>query len=131
MSQQTRPTPQRDARAHDSRRLPTLVGVEGDAYVFVAVIEDPTLDGGQNWLMQTFHVDPTDADDGLSVRVTERYHVGGRERHVAFEDRFGLRIPVEQTDAPRQVETVRRALERWYRRAYPGDGGFPSHSPDG
>lgn len=131
MSQRTRQTPPGRARADASRRLPALVAVEGDAYVFVAVIEDPTLDGGQNWLMQTLHVDPTDTDDGLSVRVTERYHVGGRERHVAFEDRFDLRIPVEQTDAPHQVETIRRALERWYRRAYPRNDGVPSHSPDG
>lgn len=98
--------------------LPTLFGVEGDAYVFVAVREDPTLGGEPNWLSQTLYVDPdAGADDEFRVDVTERYHVDGAETRVAFEDRFTVVLDVDAT-ATRRVTRIRRCLERWYRRAY-------------
>jgi hypothetical protein len=104
----------------ESRRLPELTAVEGDAYVFTAALADPTIDGDPNWLVQTLRVDPTTQRSGdLVVRVVERYHVSGEAPHVAFEDRFTVRVPVGDDASPRRVPTVRRALERWYRRAYP------------
>jgi hypothetical protein len=100
---------------------PTLFGVEGDAFVFVAVREDPTLGGDPNWLSQTFHVDPdAGADDEFRVDVTERYHVDGMETQVAFEDRFTVILGVDSTAC--RVPPVRRRLERWYRHAYLDDG---------
>jgi chromosome partitioning protein len=87
--------------------------------VMAKLAADPTLDGDPNWLMQTLRVDPTNERTGdLVVRVTERYHVGGETPHVAFEDRFTVRVPVVDDTSPRRIPTVRRALERWYRRAY-------------
>lgn len=100
---------------------PTLFGIEGDAYVFVAVREDPTLGGDSNWLSQTFHVDPgVGADDEFRVDVTERYHVDGTETRVAFEDCFTVTLGVESTAC--RVPSIRRRLERWYRHAYLDDG---------
>ncbi|WP_136603393.1 hypothetical protein [Salinigranum halophilum] len=100
---------------------PTLFGVEGDAYVFVAVREDPTLAGDSNWLSQTLRVDPHGgARDEFRADVTERYHVDGRESHIAFEDRFTLTLSVTATgdDLEHRVATVRDRLDRWYRDAY-------------
>lgn len=115
----TRPDPATPLDVPEERVLPELTAVEGDTYVFTAALADPTLDSDPNWLMQTLRVDPTNERTGdLVVRVTERYHVGGETPHVAFEDRFTVRVPVVDDTSPRRIPTVRRALERWYRRAY-------------
>jgi hypothetical protein len=106
----------------ESRLLPELTAVEGDTYVFTAALADQTLDGDPNWLAQTLRVDPTAERSGdLAVRVVERYHVSGEDPHVAFEDRFTVRVPIGDDASPRRVPTVRRALERWYRRVYLDD----------
>jgi hypothetical protein len=118
------PNPTKDG---DYRRLPEFVGVEADSYVFVAVLEDPSLDGRPNWLMQTFRVDPTDGDpDHLLAEVTERYHVDGRENDIAFEERYTVELAATGVAEPPRVESVARVLERWYRHNYPGD--FDTHS---
>lgn len=109
----------RKALEIEDYHLPDLVAVEGDAYVFVAVLEDPTLDGASNWLRQTFRVDPTAGDDDLLVDVTERYHVGGRQTHVAFEDQFTITLSVDATADRFRVSTVRHVLRCWYRHNYP------------
>lgn len=99
--------------------LPMLFDIEGGAYVFVAVREDPTLDEHSNWLSQTLRVDlGVGAADELHVDLTERYHVDGGESHIAFEDRFTVNLGLEAETAPHSVAAVRCRLRRWYRRAY-------------
>ncbi|AUV82052.1 hypothetical protein C2R22_10635 [Salinigranum rubrum] len=100
---------------------PTLFGVEGDAYVFVAVREDPTMGSDSNWLSQTLRVDPgVGADDEFHVDVTERYHVDGKVAHIAFEDRFTVTLAVDAATTASRVGAIRRRLEQWYRRTYLG-----------
>lgn len=115
-------------------RPPEFTAVERDAYVFVAVLEDPALDGPSNWLSQRFHVDPTAAaDDQLRVEITERYHVGGRENHIAFEDLYVVTIPLETAVSRPGIAIVGRALERWHRRNYLDeydDAGTPAAAPE-
>lgn len=96
------------------RQLPELVSVERDSYVFVALLEDPSLGGPPTWLVQTLRVDPTDGgDDELVVRVTERCHVDARE-DVAFEDQYTIEVPIDDADRPLRVESIRDSLERQY-----------------
>ncbi len=98
---------------------PTLFGVEGNAYLFVAVREDPTLGSDPNWLSQILRVDPeVGADDEFHVVVTERYHVDGRKTDVAFEDRFTVTLAVDSASVPRRVGPIRRRLEQWYQHMY-------------
>lgn len=116
-------TPARTSALHSvpSDHPPELVAVEDDAYVFVAAIEDPTLDGRSNWLSQMYHVTPqTDANDEVHVDVTERYHIDSEEGAptIGFEDQYTVTLALETTSAHPQVSTLRRALERWYREAY-------------
>lgn len=98
---------------------PRLADVEGDAYVFAAVLCDPTLDALPNWLSQTFYVDPTAGDDAeLRIEITERYHVDGQGGTIAFEDRFSASLSLDSPDPRPRVATVRRALDQWHRDNY-------------
>lgn len=98
---------------------PRLIHVEGDAYVFVAILCDPTLDGVPNWLSQSFYVDPTAGDDDeLRVEIAERYHVDGQDGRIAFEDRFTTRLSLDSPEPQPRVATVRRALGHWHRDNY-------------
>lgn len=97
------------------RRLPELVSVEHDSFVFVAVLQESSLEGPSVWLVQTLRVDPSDGDDHeLVVSVTERCHVDGREDDVAFDDQYTIEVFIDEADRPLRVEPIREALERQY-----------------
>lgn len=97
------------------RRLPELVDVEGDSYVFFALLERLSPDDASVWLTQTFRVDPSDGDDDeLVVGVTERCHADARTDHVAFDDQYTLAVPVDDADRPLRVESIGDALARQY-----------------
>jgi hypothetical protein len=130
----TSPDATPSAKTETADRPPEFVAVERNAYVFVAVLEDPVLDGPSNWLSQRFRVDPTAAgDDQLRVEITEQYHVGGRENHIAFDDQYVVTIPLKAEVSRPGVATVGRAVERWHRRNYLDeydDAGTPAASPE-
>lgn len=99
-------------------RSPKLFAIEGDTYLFVALVERSAGDGEANWLRQTLRVDPTAGDDDeLVVTVTESSHVGDESGRVASRDQFTVSISLGVVTGRPQISTIRRALGRWHRSA--------------
>lgn len=112
-------TPATHLERNEYMHLPELYSVEGDSYVYVAVLEDPAIDGNSNWLTQTFEVDPhAGPPSELHVDVTERYQCAGEETLTAFTEQYGVTVEVEETAWRPGVEFVREALETWYMNNY-------------
>jgi hypothetical protein len=108
-------TPTNSPTRGEYGQLPELVGIERDSYLFVALLEDQQPSTPSNWLLQTFRVDPSDGDDDeLVARVTERYDGGNEGTEAQFEDQYTIAVSTAETAGPPGVDSMRRALERWY-----------------
>ena len=105
-------------RTTSRNKPPTLFGVLGDTYLFVALVERAADGGESNWMRRTLRVDPTAGDDDeLVVTVTEGRRTDDESARVAAPDRFTASVPIDaDTERPR-LSTLRRALQRWHRSA--------------
>lgn len=97
------------------RRLPELVDIEGDSYVFLALLERLSPGDTSVWLLQTFRVDPNDGGaDELVVSVSERCRADARADPVAFDDQYTLEVPFDGASPPLRPDSVGDALASQY-----------------